>query len=89
MIASLYRTWRQQARALAAVWRCPQLYEAHARLARRHMDAWPPAEVLAALALRGTRTAPVLDDGTAVGADGTFLSWDEAVLTAWRTGGRV
>mgnify|MGYP006945649311 FL=1 len=41
MIASLYRTWRQQARALAAVWRCPQLYEAHARLARRHMDAWP------------------------------------------------
>ena len=46
-------------------------------------------EVLAALALRGTRTAPVLDDGTAVGADGTFLSWDEAVLTAWRTGERV
>lgn len=41
MIASLYRTWRQQARALAAVWRCPQLYEAHARLARRHMDVWP------------------------------------------------
>ena len=48
-----------------------------------------PAEVLAALALRGTRAAPVLDDGTAVGADGTFLSWDEAVLTAWRTGERV
>ena len=48
-----------------------------------------PFVVLAALALRGTRTAPVLDDGTAVGADGTFLSWDDAVLTAWRTGGRV
>ena len=44
MIASLYRTWRQQARALAAVWRCPQLYEAHARLARRHMDVWPASD---------------------------------------------
>ena len=41
MIASIYRAWRQQARALAEVWRCPQLYEAHARLARRHMDRWP------------------------------------------------
>lgn len=48
-----------------------------------------PAEVLAALAMRGTRTAPVLADGTAVGADGAFLSWDDAVLTAWRTGERV
>ena len=28
-----------------------------------------PADERAALALRGTRTAPVLDDGTAVGAD--------------------
>lgn len=41
MIASIYRTWRQQARALAQMWRCPQLYEAHASLARRHMDRRP------------------------------------------------
>lgn len=47
-----------------------------------------PAEVLAALAMRGTRTEPVLADGTAAGASGAFLSWDDAVLTAWRTGGR-
>ncbi|WFD20945.1 hypothetical protein MCAP1_003200 [Malassezia caprae] len=42
------------------------------------LPARKPAHVLAALAVRGSRTSPQLDTGSCPGADGTFVSWDDA-----------
>lgn len=43
-----------------------------------------PAHVLAALAVQGTRKEPVGEDGTPLGATGTFCSWDDASLSAYQ-----
>jgi len=44
------------------------------------LPARKPAHVLAALAVLGSRTSPQLDTGSCPGADGTFVSWDDAAF---------
>lgn len=59
--------------------------EQHAKFVRmfeegKLVPAEKPALVMAALATKGSRSVPTLADGSAPGASGAFLSWDEAAL---------
>lgn len=61
--------------------------EAQAKFVKLHKEgkllpARKPAHVLAALAVLGSRTSPQLDTGLCPGAEGTFVSWDDAAFAS-------